>query len=124
MMAMLKIGFGAGRLRDTAGSAAGAGMGAAGVGAGAGVWFGSAPGGVLLKAMGCPVSCLEWAQTVREGANVRHLQFTAPHSATGRREHESQPCAPASQESTGARRRLAAAEDRRADSRAGQPTGG
>src|ERR1039458_6532626 len=49
MMAMLKIGFGAGRSRGTAVSAAGAGMGTAGVGmaaAGVGVGVGSTPGGV------------------------------------------------------------------------------
>src|ERR1035441_4711742 len=86
MMAMLKIGFGAGRLRDTAGSAAGAGMGAAGVGVGAGVWFGSTPGGVgmvwalvwvLLKAMGCPVSLLGMDGNVREAQMC--ATFSLPH---------------------------------------------
>ena len=98
-MAMLKIGFGTGFTAGFAagasmGSAASTGMDAGGVGVGAGVWFGSTPGGVgmvwalvgvLLKAMGCAVSCLEWADRAG-GANVRHLQFTAPQSATGRRE--------------------------------------
>src|ERR1035438_152107 len=122
MMAMLKIGFGAGWLRDTAGSAAGAGMGAGGVGVGAGVWFGSTPGGVgmvwalvgvLLKAMGCPVSLLgmggpcgrrkcappsvyrrkdgpplhrlEWRRVSASAANLQDRQIRAPLTAPRRR---------------------------------------
>src|ERR1017187_365864 len=129
MMAMLKIGFGTGFTAGFAagasmGSAASTGMDAGGVGVGAGVWFGSTPGGVgmvwalvwvLLKAMGCPVSLLGMDGNVREAQMC--ATFSVPHprapQAGGNTNRSSlRPGVPGS---TKTRRRLAAAEDRRAD---------